>query len=127
MSNQFKMSGSIKVIGQEQQVTEKFSKREFVVTDTSSQYPQDISFQLTKDKCSVLDQFMEGENVEVSFNLRGREWTSPQGEVRYFNTLEAWRIEKADSPQTATLMPRTPQEEVVSKTEITEDDDSLPF
>lgn len=121
------MSGSIKVIGQEQQVTEKFSKREFVVTDTSSQYPQDIMFQLTKDKCSVLDQFIEGENVEVSFNLRGREWISPQGEVKYFNTLEAWRVEKADSPQADTIMPRTPQEAVVSKMEVTEDDDSLPF
>ena len=125
MSNQFKMSGSIKVIGQTQQVSEKFSKRDLVVTDTSSQYPQDISFQLAQDKCSVLDAFMEGESVEVSFNLRGREWKSPQGEVKYFNTLEAWRIEKADSPQTATLMPRTPQEAVVTS-EPTEDED-LPF
>ena len=119
------MSGSIKVIGQTQQVSEKFSKRDLVVTDTSSQYPQDISFQLAQDKCSVLDAFMEGESVEVSFNLRGREWKSPQGDVKYFNTLEAWRIEKADSPQTATLMPRTPQEAVVTS-EPTEDED-LPF
>jgi hypothetical protein len=125
MSNQFKMSGSIKVIGQTQQVSEKFSKRDLVVTDTSSQYPQDISFQLAQDKCNVLDAFMEGESVEVSFNLRGRAWQSPQGEVKYFNTLEAWRIEKADSPQTATLMPRTPQEAVVTS-EPTEDED-LPF
>jgi hypothetical protein len=125
MSNQFKMSGSIKMIGQEQQVTEKFSKRDFVVTDTSSQYPQDISFQLTKDKCSVLDQFMEGENVEVTFNLRGREWTSPQGEVRYFNTLEAWRVEKSAS-DSVPMTPRTPDTPVVSS-EPTADDQDLPF
>jgi hypothetical protein len=125
MSNQFKMSGSIKMIGQEQQVTEKFSKRDFVVTDTSSQYPQDISFQLTKDKCSVLDQFMEGENVEVTFNLRGREWTSPQGEVKYFNTLEAWRVEKVAS-DSVPMTPRTPDTPVVSS-EPTADDQDLPF
>lgn len=120
------MSGSIKVIGQTQQVSEKFSKRDFVVTDTSSQYPQDISFQLAQDKCNVLDSFMEGESVEVSFNLRGRAWQSPQGDVKYFNTLEAWRIEKdGTSGISAAPMPRTPQEAVVTS-EPTEDED-LPF
>jgi len=104
MSNQFKFAGTIKVIGQTVMVSEKFSKREFVVTDTSSQYPQDVSFQVTQDKCSLLDSFMEGQAVEVSFNLRGREWTSPQGEVKYFNTLEAWRIEGAPANGTAQTM-----------------------
>jgi hypothetical protein len=91
----FKLTGTVKVVNSTVQVSEKFSKREFVVTDTSSMYPQDIMFQATQDKCSLLDAVHTGEQVEVSFNLRGREWTSPQGEVKYFNTLEAWRIEKA--------------------------------
>lgn len=90
----YKLSGTIKVINSTVQVSEKFSKREFVVTDSSSMYPQDIMFQSTQDKCTMLDGFQQGEQVEVSFNLRGREWTSPQGEVKYFNTLEAWRIER---------------------------------
>lgn len=90
----FKLTGTIKMIGETTQVTEKFSKREFVVTESSSMYPQDILFQSTQDKCSLMDGFQVNEQVEVSFNLRGREWTSPQGEVKYFNTLEAWRIEK---------------------------------
>lgn len=90
----YKLSGTIKVINSTVQVSEKFSKREFVVTDSSSMYPQDIMFQSTQDKCAMLDGFQQGEQVEVSFNLRGREWTSPQGEVKYFNTLEAWRIER---------------------------------
>ena len=60
-------------------------------------YPQDILFQAVQDKCGMLDGIQPGEQVEVSFNLRGREWTSPQGEVRYFNTLDAWRIEKVAS------------------------------
>lgn len=90
----FKLTGSIKMIGETNQVTDKFSKREFVVTESSSMYPQDIMFQSTQDKCALLDGFQVNDQVEVSFNLRGREWTSPQGEVKYFNTLEAWRIEK---------------------------------
>ena len=63
------------------------------MTDNSSQYPQHISFQLTQDKCSLIDQYNVGDEIKVHFNLRGREWTSPKNEVKYFNTLEAWRIE----------------------------------
>jgi spore germination protein YaaH len=127
MSNQFKFAGTIKVIGQTVMVSEKFSKREFVVTDTSSQYPQDVSFQVTQDKCSLLDSFMEGQAVEVSFNLRGREWTSPQGEVKYFNTLEAWRIEGAPANGTAQTM-SVPQATTASvATATTEEDGDLPF
>lgn len=89
----FKLTGTVKVVKDTIQVTDKFSKREFVITDTDPNYPQDISFQASQDKCSILDGFAVGQQVEVSFNLRGREWTSPQGEVKYFNTLDAWRIE----------------------------------
>ena len=97
----FKLTGTVKVLNNTVQVSEKFSKREFVVTDTSSMYPQDILFQATQDKCSLLDAIQVNEQVEVSFNLRGREWTNPQGEVKYFNSLEAWRIEKVgqNAPQ----------------------------
>jgi hypothetical protein len=97
----FKLTGTVKVLNNTVQVSEKFSKREFVVTDTSSMYPQDILFQATQDKCSLLDAVQVNEQVEVSFNLRGREWTNPQGEVKYFNSLEAWRIEKVgqNAPQ----------------------------
>ena len=90
----FKLTGTVKVLNNTVQVSEKFAKREFVITDTSSMYPQDILFQATQDKCALLDAVQVNDQVEVSFNLRGREWTSPQGEVKYFNTLEAWRIEK---------------------------------
>jgi hypothetical protein len=127
MSNQFKFAGTIKVIGQTVMVSEKFSKREFVVTDTSSQYPQDVSFQVTQDKCSLLDSFMEGQAVEVSFNLRGREWTSPQGEVKYFNTLEAWRIEGAPANGTAQTMSVPQATTAPVATATTEEDDDLPF
>src|ERR1035437_6575980 len=87
------ITGILKVKSEAQQVSEKFKKREFVLTDNSSQYPQHISFQLTQDKCSLLDQYNVGAEIKVHFNLRGREWTSPKNEIKYFNTLEAWRIE----------------------------------
>jgi hypothetical protein len=88
----------IKVINPTVQVSEKFSKREFVVTDSSNgNYPQDILFQSTQDKCAILDSFQLNDHVDVSFNIRGREWTSPQGEIKYFTSLEAWRIERASN------------------------------
>lgn len=90
----FKITGTIKVLNPTVQVSEKFSKREFVLTENTSQYPQDILFQAVQDRCTLLDAMNVGEQVEVSFNLRGREWTSPQGEVKYFNSLDAWRIDK---------------------------------
>ena len=91
------ITGILKVKSEAQQVSEKFKKREFVITDNSSQYPQHISFQLTQDKCNLIDQYNVGDELKIHFNLRGREWTSPKNEVKYFNTLEAWRIETINS------------------------------
>jgi hypothetical protein len=122
----FKLTGVIKVVNPTVQVSEKFKKREFVITDATSMYPQDIMFQLTQDKVDVLDSFMEGQSVEVSFSLKGREWTSPQGEVKYFNTLEAFRIENAGaqpvkSPTQQAAQQVTPQAASVA------DEDDVPF
>ena len=97
----FTLTGKIKVKKDEQVISEKFKKREFVVTDESSQFPQDIMFQLTQDRTALLDSFNPGDEVSVFFNLRGREWTSPQGEVKYFNTLDAWKIEGASTAPAA--------------------------
>ena len=127
----YKLTGTVKVIKDTVQISEKFAKREFVINDASSMYPQDIMFQSVQDKCSMLDGYTEGETVEVSFNLRGREWTSPQGEVKYFNTLDAWRIEKVGQgmpqggPSDMNLDP-VPVTAPTASTESKEDDD-LPF
>jgi hypothetical protein len=88
----FKLSGTLKLAKGTEVISEKFSKRIFVITD-ESQYPQDIEFQLTQEKCNLLDGIGVGSKLEVSFNLRGREWNSPAGETKYFNTLEAWKID----------------------------------
>jgi hypothetical protein len=119
----FKLSGVIRVINPTVQVTEKFSKREFVLTDNSSTYPQEIMFQMAKDKLDILDIFGEGQEVEVSFNLKGRMWTSPQGEEKYFNTLECWRIEG-----TVTAPPPTAQAMEMPSVPTTDSEgDPLPF
>ena len=121
------VKGKLKVKGSEQAINDRFRKREFVLTDDSSQYPQYISFQLTQDKCALLDAFNIGDEMTVSFNLRGREWTSPKGEVKYFNSLEAWRIEKGAGAGAAPAQDRNfePVQETFGKGGDAIDD--LPF
>ena len=85
--------GRVKVINPVQQVSASFKKREVVVT-TDEQYPQHISIEFQQDKTDLLNNFMIGDPVKISINLKGREWTSPQGEVKYFNSIHGWRIEK---------------------------------
>ncbi len=90
------VTGILKVKFDTQKVSDRFSKREFVLTtEATSPYPQHVSFQLNQDKCNLLDQYNVGDEMKIQFNLRGREWNGPQG-IKYFNTLEAWRIEKVN-------------------------------
>ena len=78
-----------------QQKTERFRLREFVIELADNpRYPQYVQFQLTGDRCENLDGFNVGDEVRVEFSLRGREWTSPKGDVRYFNSLDVWTIER---------------------------------
>jgi hypothetical protein len=112
------ITGTIKEISEEQVISEKFKKRDFVITDNSSQYPQHISFQVAQDRCALLDKYKVGDEIKVHFNLRGREWTSPKGELRHFNTLEAWRFEAGEAAPEA-------QTEVAPRP--SDDSDDLPF
>lgn len=91
------ITGKIKEIKPEQQVSASFKKRELVVT-TDEQYPQHILIEFAQDKCDLLNNYRPGDSVKVSINLRGREWINPQGEIRYFNSIQGWRIEKMDAP-----------------------------
>ena len=123
------IQGKLHVKYDTKQVTESFRKREFVIEfiDGNPMYPQYLLFQLIQDKCDALDGFTEGAQVDVSFNLRGREWKSPQGEIKYFNSLDAWRIVPAtQSEQSATPPPPVPPAGAVDVSEIGDSDD-LPF
>lgn len=88
-------TGKIHAVFEAEQKTERFRVREFVVelADNPS-YPQYVLFQLTNDRCEALDGFEKGDEVRVDFSLRGREWTSPQNEIRYFTSLNVWTLEK---------------------------------
>jgi single-stranded DNA-binding protein len=120
------ISGTVKMVGDVQQVTATFKKRELVVT-TEEQYPQHILVEFVQDRTDILNTVQPGDRVSVGINLRGREWQSPQGETKYFNTIQGWRIEKqgAAAPQAqaasttsaAGMPPMPPMEE----------DDDLPF
>lgn len=90
------VTGKLHKLYDEQQVTEKFNKREFVLA-LEGRYPQFVLFQLTGRRCSELDGFNEGDAVHIEFALRGREWTSRQGEVKYFNSLEVLKLTRAEA------------------------------
>jgi len=86
------IEGSIKIIKDEQQVSDKFKKREIVIT-TDETYPQHILIEFNQDKCNLVANRNVGDKVKVSINIRGREWQNPQGETKYFNQIQGWKIE----------------------------------
>ena len=122
------VTGKIKVVNAEQQVSASFKKRELVVA-TEEQYPQFISINFVQDKCDLLNNYNVGDAVKVSINLRGREWVNPQGETKYFNDIQGWRVEKlqAEAP-VAGMAPMPPAEAFAPATNFNEEaHDDLPF
>ncbi len=123
------VQGSIKLIGEVQEISATFKKRELVIS-TDEQYPQTLSIEFIQDKTDLLNQFKIGQNVKVGINLRGREWENPQTkEVKYFNSIQGWRIELLensnsddDLPPLDNLSPFEPASETND-----EDLDDLPF
>ncbi|MEZ4809550.1 MAG: DUF3127 domain-containing protein [Allomuricauda sp.] len=105
-----------------------FRKRELVVT-TEEQYPQYILVEFVQDKCDLLDNYQVGQLVKVSINLRGREWVNPQGETKYFNSIQGWRIENMEAEANMGNMPPVPPMEAFEPVEDLneEDHDDLPF
>jgi hypothetical protein len=91
-------TGKLHAVFETKQITERFQKREFVVElGDNPRYPQYVLFQLTGDRCGSLDGFDVGDEVRVEFSLRGREWKSPQGDVKFFNSLDVWTLERGDA------------------------------
>ncbi len=91
----FEISGKLHAIFDVNQVTERFRKREFVIELADNpRYPQYVQFQLTGDRADNLEGYSVGDQVKLEFSLRGREWQSPQGETKYFNSLDVWAVER---------------------------------
>ena len=89
------LQGTIRRIGKTETFESGFQKRELVLL-TDEQYPQPISIEFLQDKTALLDQVKEGDKVKIGINIRGREWTSPDGQVKYFNSIIGWRLDKAN-------------------------------
>ena len=122
------VSGKIKKIDETKTYgTGGFRKRELVVT-TDEQYPQMLSIEFTQDKCELLDNYNVGEDVKVNINLRGREWINPEGEAKYFNSIQGWRIEKLESGAPNEIPPIEAVDAFEPADKITDEDpDDLPF
>jgi len=103
----FEIAGRLHTKNEAVQISDRFRKREFVLEiEPESQYPQTVEFELSGDRCELLDNFEIGQNLKVEFSLRGREWTSPKGEVRFFNSLLVWQVQgdgKSRAPKKVAL------------------------
>lgn len=122
------IKAKIEKIFPSQQVTATFKKREFVVEYAENpQYPEYLKFECIQDKCDQLDSFSPGQQVTVSFNLKGRKWTDPQGVEKYFNSLQAWRIsaEAVDAPTSSDTPPPAANDEPAWLN--ADESDDLPF
>jgi len=130
------LEGTVKLVGETKTFGNNgFQKREMVIT-TSDQYPQHILIEFTQDKCDLLNSTQVGHEVKVGINILGREWTSPQGEVKYFNSIKGWRIENQKplsqqhiEKQPSTAVPTaTPAQAFEPADTLNEEDhDDLPF
>ncbi|NVK05701.1 MAG: DUF3127 domain-containing protein [Flavobacteriia bacterium] len=120
------LTGTVKKIFDEQQISASFKKREMVLV-TEERYPQSILVEFTQDNTTLLNDVKEGQRAKVSINIRGREWQSPQGQTKYFVSLQGWKIE-GDSPQ-ATPSADEPPMDSYSAADFPADDneDDLPF
>jgi len=122
------VQGKVKLIGEEKTFgSNGFRKRELVVT-TEEQYPQHILVEFVQDKCDLLNNYKVGQDVKVNINLRGREWVNPQGETKYFNSIQGWRIENVQASAAAGVPEVPPAAAFEPATDLKEEDhDDLPF
>jgi len=129
----FEIKGELVAILDEQVVSDKFKKREFVI-QTADQYPQVIKFQLTQDRCGMIDSYRKGETITVNFDVKGKEYVKGT-ETMYFNSLEAWKIQGNGAPKNSSGKEMTALADLEKPqiTPLTENDlpyldnDQLPF
>ena len=122
------LQGTIKMIDETKTFgTNGFRKREMVLT-TEEQYPQHIMIEFIQDKTDLLNNFKAGQQVKISINIRGREWTNPQGEVKYFNSINGWRIENLEQSASQDLPPLPAEDNFEPASDFDEKEhDDLPF
>lgn len=123
------LQGKIKMIDETKTYGNNgFRKREMVIT-TEEQYPQHIMIEFVQDKTDLLNSYKVGQDVKVSINVRGREWVNPQGETKYFNSIQGWRIENlSQASANGDMPPMPPAEAFEPANDFNEEEhDDLPF
>lgn len=111
------ITGTIILIKDAQQVSEKFRKKEFVIKTDDQNYPQEILLELVQDKCEIINSYREGSQVKAHINIRGRSFINKQGVKSWFNSIACWKMEPANFSQESNY-----SNEVTNTTE-----DDLPF
>jgi|SRR5690606_24897230 len=126
--------GKVHEIGEVQQVTDTFRKRDLIVEYAENpQFVEYIAFEATQDRTAIFDNLSIGDEVEVSFNLRGRPWTNREGVTKYFNSLVAWRVNKITTtpvtapPSAGAAAPHMPPPPTIDISSDDGKDDDLPF
>ena len=121
------ISGKVKLINETKEYgSNGFRKREIVLT-TQEQYPQNILVEFIQDRTDLLDAYKVGDFVKIDINLRGREWTNDKGEVKYFNSIQGWRIEKVEDEFESQLPPLPTKEDLNISDNTSSEPDDLPF
>ncbi len=119
----YDLTGKVKLVMDAKTISDKFTVREFVVTVEDGNYPQDIALQFVNDKVSLLDNLQIGQEVTVSFDIRGREYNG-----RYFNNLNAWKLQAGEA---AAAAPAADEKPPVSDKDVPADfdeyEDDIPF
>ncbi len=122
------LKGTIHKVFDTQTFATGFQKREFVLK-TEEQYSQPILIELLADKIDIIDSFKQGDEVTVGINIVGREWVSPQGETKYFNSIKAWKVVYTNPINTTGRVPQATAEQAFGGNEnpFAEDESDLPF
>ena len=121
------ISGKVKLISETKEYgSNGFRKREIVLT-TQEQYPQNILVEFIQDRTDLLDPFNIGDFVKIDINLRGREWTNDKGEIKYFNSIQGWHIEKVEDEFESQLPPLPTKEDLNISESSSNEPDDLPF
>ena len=126
----YEYTGVVEAVCEKQTFPSGFSKRDLVLTDDvgqQSQYPNHIAFTFKKDNCSLLDSVQEGQRVKVRFAIDGREWTNPQGQVKYFTDLTDLKLEVLSGDGTSVEPMPTPADPGDGIADVASDDFDPPF
>ena len=138
----YTFTGTVKKVGDVQTFSSGFTKRELVVTSEEERYPQNVAFEFLKERADMLDGVRESDRVTVHFDISSREWAAPDGSVKYFTSLRAWKLDKSDEAgggggarpaapaapaQRFASAPPAPQAEMPKDSATAEGNDDLPF